>query len=117
MTWKLGNFTHIHRVGVAAKSPRRRNHITSAPFPATVRFRTLFWNIHMSDPEEDVKNDKRKGTPDYDKLARIKPLVDDICTACQAHYHPRKELAVDERMVATTTKTGMTQWLKNKPTK
>ena len=62
-------------------------------------------------------NDRKKGTPDHDKLFRTKPLMDEIRTACQAHYHPRKELAVDERMVATKAKTGMTQYMKDKPTK
>lgn len=44
----------------------------------------------------------------HDTLSRIKTYVDDIRTACQAHYHPRKELAVDERMVASKAKTGNT---------
>lgn len=99
----------------------KKNHFMSVPFPATVmtrdRFRALSWNIHLSDPEEDVRNDQKKGTPQHDKLFRIQPLMDDIRNACQAHYHPRKELAVDERMVATKAKTGMTQYMKEKPTK
>ena len=44
----------------------KQNHILSVPFPATVvtrdRFRALLWNIHLSDPEEDVRNDMKKGT-------------------------------------------------------
>ena len=99
----------------------KRNHLMSVPFPQTVmtrdRFRSLMWNIHLSDPDEDEINDQKKGTPEYDKLFRVKPLMDDIRIACQAHYHPRKEVAVDERMVATRAKTGMTQYLKDKPTK
>uniref|UniRef100_A0A8C5N4E0 PiggyBac transposable element-derived protein domain-containing protein n=1 Tax=Gouania willdenowi TaxID=441366 RepID=A0A8C5N4E0_GOUWI len=42
----------------------------------------------------------------HDKLFRIKPLYEDIRTACQAYYHPKWELAVDERMVATKGKNG-----------
>ncbi len=99
----------------------KQNHILSVTYPATVmtrdRFRALSWNIHLSDPEEDIKNDKKKGTPQYDKMFRLKPLADDIRDACQAHYQPRQELAVDERMVATKAKTGMTQYMKEKPTK
>ncbi|XP_028268778.1 piggyBac transposable element-derived protein 4-like [Parambassis ranga] len=99
----------------------KRNRITSVPFPATVmprnRFLFLLWNIHPSDPDEDKKNDEKKGTPLYDKLFRVKPLMDNILSACQAHYHPKKELSIDERMVATKAKTGMTQYMKNKPTR
>ncbi|XP_047444335.1 piggyBac transposable element-derived protein 4-like [Mugil cephalus] len=93
--------------------------ILSVPFPASVmawdRFSALLWNVHPSDPEEDVKNDEKKGTPAYDKLFRIKPLMEDILTACQAHYHPRKELAVGERVVATEAKTGTNQFMNAKP--
>ena len=56
------------------------------------------------------RNDKKKGTPKYDKLFRVKPLTYDTYNACQAHYHPRKELAADERMVETKAKTCMTQY-------
>lgn len=99
----------------------KQNTTASVPFPATVmardHFRALLWNIHPSDPEEDEKNDEKKGTSGYGKLFRIKPLINDIISACQAYYHPRRELAVDERMVATKAKTGMTQFMKEKPTR
>ncbi|KAM9364797.1 uncharacterized protein KZ484_010977 [Pholidichthys leucotaenia] len=68
-------------------------------------------------PKEDAENDQKKGTPGHDKLFRIRPLYDDILDACQAYYHPRRELAVDERMVAMKAKTGMMQYMKDKPTK
>ena len=99
----------------------KQNHIFSVPFPATVmtrdRFRALLWNIHLSDPEEDVRNDMKKGTPQHDKLFRVKPLIDDIRNACQAHYHPRKELTVDKRKVATKVNTDVIQYMRDKPTK
>ncbi|XP_027859071.1 piggyBac transposable element-derived protein 4-like isoform X1 [Xiphophorus couchianus] len=100
----------------------RQNHFLSVPTPAKVmtrdRFRTIMWNLHPSNPEEDVKNDKKKGTPGYDKLSRLRPVYDDILNACQAYYQPKRELAVDERMVPTKAKTGMTQYnMKDKPTK
>nr|XP_046253824.1 piggyBac transposable element-derived protein 4-like [Scatophagus argus] len=99
----------------------RQNHILSVPLPAKVmtreRFRSIFWNLHLSNPAEDLINDRKKGTPGHDKLFTVRPLYDDILNACQNYYHPRRELAVDERMVATKARTGMTQYMKNKPTK
>lgn len=97
----------------------KQDTITSVPFPATVmprdRFRALLWNLHPSDPEEDKKNDEKKGSPEYDKLFGIKPIIDSILSACQAHYHPRKELAVHERVVAAKAKTGMARFMKDEP--
>uniref|UniRef100_A0A8C6SX46 PiggyBac transposable element-derived protein domain-containing protein n=1 Tax=Neogobius melanostomus TaxID=47308 RepID=A0A8C6SX46_9GOBI len=78
------------------------------------RFRMISWNIHMSNPEEDVVNDQRKGTPQHDKLFRLKPLLVSLTTACKAHYHPKQNIAIDERMVA---RSSMKQYIKNKPTK
>ncbi|KAM3850276.1 piggyBac transposable element-derived protein 4-like [Diretmus argenteus] len=99
----------------------KTKHILSVPFPGTVmsrdRFRAILSNIHLSDPEKDVENDAKKGTPHHDKLFHIKPLLDDIRDACKASYHPKKALSVDERMVATKAKTGMTQFMKDKPTR
>lgn len=99
----------------------KKDTIFSVPFPANVmvrdRYRVISWNIHMSDPDKDVENDKKKGTPDYDPLFRLKPLLETVQNACKAFYHPRQNLSVDERVVATKAHTGMTQYMKAKPTK
>lgn len=99
----------------------RQGTLFSVPFPATImsrdRYRTLSWNMHMSHPEEDKENDKKKGTDEYDRLFRVKPLLETIRLACKTVYHPRRNLAVDERMVACKMNTGMTQYMKAKPTK
>ncbi|XP_042368250.1 piggyBac transposable element-derived protein 4-like [Plectropomus leopardus] len=81
------------------------------------RYQTISWNVHMSDPDEDAENDKKKGTPDYDRLFRLKPLMNTITQACKTHYHPRQNISIDERMVATKAHTGLTQYMKAKPTK
>ncbi len=49
------------------------------------------------------------------RLFRVRPLMDTLRHACKAIY-PRKNLAVDERMVAYKANTGMTQYMKAKPT-
>uniref|UniRef100_A0A3B5PQW1 PiggyBac transposable element-derived protein domain-containing protein n=1 Tax=Xiphophorus maculatus TaxID=8083 RepID=A0A3B5PQW1_XIPMA len=94
--------------------------ILSVPLPHKVMFRdkftSIFCNTHLSDPEEDEQNDK-KGTPGHDKLFRIRPLYDDILCSCEAYFHPKRELAVDERMVGTKAKTGITEYMKDKLTK
>ncbi|XP_059384611.1 piggyBac transposable element-derived protein 4-like [Carassius carassius] len=99
----------------------RQNNLFSVPFPATImsrdRYRTISWNLHMSNPDADQDNDKKRGTAEHDRLFRVRPLMDTIRLACKAIYQPRKNLAVDERMVACIANTGMTQYMKAKPTK
>ncbi|KAL6459322.1 hypothetical protein MHYP_G00327940 [Metynnis hypsauchen] len=89
----------------------RRNNIFSVSFPATVmsrdRFRAIAWNVHLSDPEEDAVNERRKGTSEYDGLFQLKPLVDVLRTTCQFCYHPNRNLAVNERTVSSRVKSGV----------
>ncbi|KAL1258240.1 hypothetical protein QQF64_011484 [Cirrhinus molitorella] len=95
--------------------------IYNLPFPKSVmsrsRFQAISWNLHLCNLEEDRMNMQKKGTPDYDRLFKIKPLYTDIITACKTYFHPNKQLAVDERMVASKARIGFKQYMKNKPTK
>lgn len=77
----------------------------------------ISWNIHMSDPDKDVENAKRKGTPEYDRLFRLRPLMDSISEARKALYHPRRNLSVSERVVASKAQTEFKQSLRSKKTK
>ncbi|XP_065119600.2 uncharacterized protein [Paramisgurnus dabryanus] len=64
----------------------RQSSAFSVPFPATVmsrdRYRTISWNVHMSHPDADKENDRKKGTAEHDRLFRVKPLMNTIHDAC-----------------------------------
>ncbi len=75
------------------------------------------FNLHLCDPEDDLENARKKGTPVYDKLFKIKHLYTDIITACKTYFHPDRQLAVDERVVASKARIGIKQYMKDKPTK
>uniref|UniRef100_A0A673KZZ0 PiggyBac transposable element-derived protein domain-containing protein n=1 Tax=Sinocyclocheilus rhinocerous TaxID=307959 RepID=A0A673KZZ0_9TELE len=90
------------------------------PFPKSVmsrsRFQAISWNLHLCDPEDDRENSQKKGTQAYDRLFKIKPLYNDIVSACKTYFHPDRQLAVDKRMVATRARIGIKQYMKDKPT-
>ncbi|CAM4735290.1 unnamed protein product [Leuciscus chuanchicus] len=99
----------------------RQDSLFSVPFPATVmsrdRYRTISWNLHISHPEADKENDKKRGTAEHDQLFRVRPLMDTIRLACKTFYHPRRNLAVKERLVACRANAGMRRFMKAEPAK
>ncbi|RXN32289.1 piggyBac transposable element-derived 4-like protein [Labeo rohita] len=81
------------------------------------RFQAISWNLHFCDLQEDEENNKKKGTAGYDRLLKIKPLYTDVLSACRKHFHPNREILVDERMVATKARIGFKRYMNDKPAK
>ncbi|XP_048063742.1 mucin-5AC-like [Megalobrama amblycephala] len=98
-----------------------RKRMYNFPYPQSVmsraRFQAISWNLHLCDLQKDEENNKKKGTPGYDRLLKIKPLYTDVLLACKTHFHPNREISVDERMVATKARIGLKPYMNDKPTK
>ncbi|XP_016317158.1 uncharacterized protein LOC107669448 [Sinocyclocheilus anshuiensis] len=81
------------------------------------RFQAISWNLYLCDLQEDEENNKKKGTAGYDRLLKIKPLYTDVLSACRKHFHPNREILVDERMDATKARIGLKRYMNDKQTK
>lgn len=81
------------------------------------RFEAIVWSLHLCSLEDDERNERKKGTSEYDRLLKIKPLYNQIIDACTSLFQPGREIAIDERMVKSKARIGFRQFMKNKPVK
>ncbi|XP_059425059.1 piggyBac transposable element-derived protein 4-like [Carassius carassius] len=99
----------------------KKSYIYSMPFPARIMSRNKFfnicWGLHLNDPKVDAENEKKRGTPEYDRLCKIKPLYQDMRDACRASFHPSQNISIDEQMVASNTKNILLEYMEDKPTR
>ena len=99
----------------------RGGHLYSLPFPRLLmtgkKFLRISQDLPVPSPQQlcDAANDERRGTGAYDRLGKIKPLYEEMRDSCRRNYHPGQEIAIDERMVASKARTGLKQYMKNKP--
>ena len=77
-------------------------------FTPRLRYKALMAFLHIVDPlNEDANN----------KLRKVEDFVKDFKYICKKLYQPRGHVAVDERMVKSRHRSGIRQYLKDKPTK
>jgi hypothetical protein len=77
------------------------------------RFHSIWQFFHAANNE----NSRPRDHPLYDKLFKIRPLVDALIENWQAVYYPGKNLSVDESIVAFKGRASMIQYNPQKPHK
>ena len=57
------------------------------------------------------------GSPEYDRLGKVRPLLDHMQSRCAALYNPSKQLAIDEAMIKFQGRSSLKQYMPQKPIK
>ena len=65
----------------------------------------------------DRQTEPTRGHPDYDRLFKVRPIIDHVAKTFLERYTLGREVAVDEAMVAYTGKLSFQQWIPNNPIK
>lgn len=55
--------------------------------------------------------------PNYDKLGKIRPVVDIVLNQFLTAYNPHREASIDEAMIAFKGRSSMKQYVPKKPVK
>ena len=77
------------------------------------RFKALQSCLHLN----DNTTARKRGEPGYDKLHKIRPVMESIRENCQRCYSLHREVSVDEAMVGFKGRSSMKQYCPMKPTK
>ena len=64
--------------------------------------------LHVVDPATEAPGDK---------LRKVESLIDYFKSRCLSLYQPRQNLAIDERLVKSRHRSGIRQYIRDKPTK
>ena len=77
------------------------------------RFELLLKFIHLN----DSRKQPARGQPGYDKLYKVRPLLDAVVGNFQSSYSPSENLSIDESMVGFKGRLAFLQYMPKKPQK
>jgi hypothetical protein len=76
-------------------------------------FKQILRYLHINDNTQA----KPCNDPQYDKLHKIRPLLNKICDNTQKAYMPHQQLSIDEAMVLFKRRSSLKQFMPLKPIK
>ena len=95
-----------------SKRPDLRQHAIASIMTVN-RYERITRAFHLNDSE---KNPPR-GSPNHDKLHKVRPVIDNSKKQFPAHYQPHKNMAVDEAMIKFKGRCSFLQYIPSKPCK
>ena len=90
----------LHYFPVASRIPRKR-------------FMELSTYLHFANNENIVT----RGQPEYDRLAKVRPVITALQKSFLEAYNPHRENAIDEAMIKFKGRSSLKQYLPMKPIK
>ena len=78
-----------------------------------IRFEQIWRYFHLCNLDHAVP----RGQPGYDKLFKVRKLLDLVSAQFDSQYNTHGELTIDEAMIKFKGRLGFKQYIKNKPTK
>ena len=77
------------------------------------RFKELSSFLHFNDATREVA----RGNPGYDRLYKVRPVLNYVRQKCETSFSPTKNLSVDEGMIPFRGRLSFRQYMPAKPTK
>ena len=77
------------------------------------RFEEILRYFHVN----DNTNMPQRGSPEFDKLYKISPFINEIKTNFLMQYHPNEHQAIDEAMIKFKGRSSLIQYMPKKSTK
>ena len=95
-----------------SRDPRTRYAPIADKIPRQ-RYRDISRYLHFV----DNNHLSPRGDPSYDRLGKIRPLIEHISDRFETVYHPSKHVAVDEAMIKFQGRSSLKQYMPKKPVK
>lgn len=95
-----------------SQSDDLRDHYISKFMPVN-RFGWLLSHVHLNDNSMMPK----KGEPNYNKLYKVRPFLDEIKNNFKKYYEPTRNIAIDESMIKYKGRSTLKQYMPKKPIK
>lgn len=77
------------------------------------RFKHLLGSLHFNDNDKALP----RGIPGYDRLYKIRPILDAVHKKCSLLYNPHQANSIDEAMVGFKGRSSLKQYMPLKPVK
>ena len=91
---------YLHYLPIASKISRKR-------------FLSIKGYLHFTDNDKLIE----RGQPGFDRLGRIRPIIDSVHSTLKDIYMPHKEVSVDEAMIKFKGRSSLKQYMPKKPIK